>query len=141
MNVIDKLFRFPILMINMQDEERKNRLGLPSDDSEEVEVITGEAEYPYFDFIGIEDRWIPNSESLKNAFLDKFDACVVKFANVPQMLVPWNKGKFKKEFSKFIQTIEKKEDEAITRVLKFTPEQLSKIFSENIKDTNEKDTE
>lgn len=127
----DKLFCFPILMVYMEEDENK-RLGLPSNE-EERKIIRGEAEYPYYDFIGVEDRWTPTKESLENAMDGQFDACVVKFANVPQMLVPWTKAKFKREYDKFVEVVKSRNEEQPT-ILAVSQEQLAEIFKSQQRD-------
>lgn len=109
--MIDELFKFPIIMIDGDNEEKKIRnkpdLGLPMDMEEDYDVIYAEAEYPYWDFIGVEDRWLPTDESLNNALNSVFEACAVRFVNVGQLLVPWRKEKFKSEIKKFSDNYEK----------------------------------
>ena len=98
-------------MIDGDNEEKKIRnkpdLGLPMDMEEDYDVIYAEAEYPYWDFIGVEDRWLPTDESLNNALNSVFEACAVRFVNVGQLLVPWRKEKFKSEIKKFSDNYEK----------------------------------
>lgn len=139
-----ELFKFPIVMIDGDNEERKsasNRLmgmgigeeGVP----DEYDIIYGEAEYPYWDFIGIEDRWIPSKASAENAMNGKFDACFVKFANVGHILVAWPRKKFKAELKKFIEEYEKEEKEKKEketenreiRVINLTAEELSNLMN------------
>lgn len=123
----DKLFCFPFLMVYKEEDDEKNKiLGLPSNEEERI-IIRGEAEYPYYDFIGVEDRWVPTKESLENATNGEFDACVVKFANVPQMLVPWTKAKFKREYDKFVEVVKSRNEEQST-ILAVSQEQLAEIF-------------
>lgn len=104
--MLDELFAFPTVMIDGDNEERKMRnkpdLGLPSEEEEEeYDIVYGEAEYPYWDFVGIEDRWLPTTESLQLAMTGKFEACIVRFLHAGQILVPWTKKKFKAELAKF----------------------------------------
>ncbi len=58
MDVLETLFKFPILMVDGTMEERKNMLNLPSDDGE-LDLVQGFAECPYYDFVSIADRWLP----------------------------------------------------------------------------------
>jgi hypothetical protein len=113
--MLDELFKFPIVMVDGENEERKrikkeeesDRMALPKSlEADEYDLIYGEAEYPYLDFIGFEDRWLPSTDSFDNALRGKFDACMVKFVNTPQLLVPWSRKKFKDELSKFIDKVE-----------------------------------
>jgi len=92
-------------------EEEKKRFGEilgQGDDSYEYDIIYGEASYPYFDFIGFEDRWLPTQRSLQRALKQKFDACIVRFDNAGQFLVPMSKEKFKQKIDEF--SVERKKD-------------------------------
>lgn len=102
-NPLDKLFRFPSIMLDSDNEERRKKLGLPGE--EDAEIIRGESEYPYYDFVGICDRWLPTQDSFSRAKEGEFDACYVTFSNVGTILVPWNKEKFKKKFNEFIASL------------------------------------
>jgi hypothetical protein len=136
--MLEEFFKFPIVMIDGDNEERKvkdkQRFGdLPQagEESEEYDMVFGEAEYPYWDFIGIEDRWLPSKESLQKALDNRFEACIVRFANVGQLLVPWTKKKFKAEILKFGEAYEaaqpaKEPKTAQLKVLTLTPEQFKK---------------
>jgi len=151
--MIDDLFPFPVILIDGRNEEEKNResdrLGIASEEEDELDIIYGEAEYPYFDFIGIEDRWIPDKESFKKALKGKFNGCLVKFSGIGMLLVPWNKEKFKSELTSFIKKREeeKEKDEVPAgepkkvTVIKFTPEMLLNMVKageeENKEDKNE----
>lgn len=137
---IEKLFKFPILMIDTEGEERRKRLSSSYEDSD-PEIIYGEAEYPYYDFVGIEDRWIPKSDSLENAKIGEFDACVVKFNNVAPMLVAWSKDKFKKEYIKFVEKIKEKElaEEGDYKVSYIAPDKLAKLFAGLAEEEKEKE--
>lgn len=137
--MINEFFKFPVVLIDGDHEEKKiknkEKFGdLPNEEEdEEYDVIQGFAEYPYWDFIGIEDRWIPCTESFKRAMKGKFDACIVRFLNVGQLLVPWTREKFKDEIKKFEQeylTMNPTKKEQELRVLNITPEQLEKIMKD-----------
>lgn len=104
----EDLFTFPIVMVDGENEEKKEeekmRFGtIPgqSEDSYEYDIIYGEASYPYFDFIGSEDRWLPTQRSLQRAMKQKFDACIVRFDNAGQFLVPMSKEKFREKIEEF----------------------------------------
>jgi hypothetical protein len=141
--MLDELFKFPIVLIDGENEERKEQsrqsqasLGLSSEDIEDCDLIYGEAEYPYWDFIGIEDRWLPSKESLEKALDGVFEACVVRFINVGQVLVPWTKKKFKNEINKFqIEYVRThppnggKQPQEV-KILNITPEQFHKITTD-----------
>jgi hypothetical protein len=107
--ILEDLFTFPVVMVDGENEERKEKEAhlLNREENEGYDIVYGEAEYPYYDFVGIEDRWLPDQESLEKALNGKFDACIVKFTNVPQLLVPWPKDKFKKELKKFSENRQK----------------------------------
>lgn len=110
MKILDDLYTFPIVMVDGENEERKERESsiLGNTDSEpEYDIVYGEASYPYYDFIGIEDRWLPTQRSLSRALKSKFDACMVRFSNVGQLLVPMNKEKFMSEIQQFSMEREK----------------------------------
>jgi hypothetical protein len=125
LNMINQLFRFPIVMVDGDNEEKKTRtqriMG-KEDEEYDMDMVFGEAEYPYYDFIGMEDRWLPSHTSLTKALDGDFDACVVRFMNVGQLLVPWSRKKFKAAITKFAQeyeaslppTLEKREGIVLT---------------------------
>lgn len=101
--MLDTLFKFPIVMVDGDNEEKKHKLGLPNE--EEVDMITGEAECPYYDLISITDRWLPTEDSVHNAMSGKFDACYVVFGASGSFVVPWNKERFKSEYRKFLKSV------------------------------------
>lgn len=131
---MNDLFKFPAVIIDGDNEEKKRMrsgtLGLNQD--EEVELVFVEAEYPYDLFVGIEDRWLPSTTSFHRALEGKFDACIVYFANIGQLLVPWSKEKFKRELAKFTELYTKEnpviEEQQELKVLKLTTEQFEKII-------------
>ena len=116
--MLDTLFKFPVIMMDSENEERKelNKDLLGSSENDEIDIIIGEVECPYWDFISVSDRWIPNQTSFQNALNGKFDACGVIFASSGSYTVPWTKDKFKKEFQKFLNKMPKSE----TRVISLT---------------------
>ena len=137
--MINELFKFPVCMVDGDNEDKKiseqMRLGLPNKDNQGYDMIFGEAEYPYYDFIGVEDRWLPSKESLTNAMNGEFDACVVRFVNVGQVLVPWSKEKFKQKLAKFAQEYEAKLpphplEKREIRILNISPEQYNNIVGD-----------
>lgn len=109
--MLDELFTFPIIMIDGENEERKYRdrqkfselTNSSDEDEQDYDMVLGQASYPYFDFIGLEDRWIPGTESLERAMQGDFEACAVRFLHAGQLLVPWTKEKFKDEIRKFAE--------------------------------------
>lgn len=136
--MLDELFMFPIVMIDGDNEEKKIRdkerfgdLTNNEDPEEEYDMIFAEAEYPYWDFIGIEDRWLPSTESFKRALGGKFEGCIVRFLHAGQLLVPWTKKKFKSEIQKFQEQYDQthpKQDKKQTIVMAVPPEQYKKII-------------
>lgn len=136
--MMDELFTFPIINIDGDNEEKKQKekqkfgeLLNKEDDEEQYDIVYGEAEYPYWNFIGVEDRWIPNSESLQKALAGKFDACLVRFLHVGQLLVPWSKKKFKSELQKFAEAYEaanppKNQAQPQLRIMALSAEQFKK---------------
>ena len=124
-------------MIDGDNEEKKEqnrkRFGdIPSDDEEEeYDIVYGEADYPYWNFMGSEDRWLPTKQSLDKALTGKFEACLVRFANVGQLLVPWTKKKFRAELMKFAEAYElakgTSEGSKEPKVLTLTVEQFKKV--------------
>jgi len=99
--MLDDLFVFPIVMVDGDAEERKGALGMGED---QVDVIIGEAECLYEDFISVADRWLPTDESLSKAMAGKFDACYVIFDGCGGYVCPWTKTKFKRNLKAFIET-------------------------------------
>lgn len=140
--MLDELFTFPIVMIDGDNEERKMRnkpdLGLPNveQEEEEYDMVYGEAEYPYWDFIGIEDRWLPSTESFQKALDGRFEGCIVRFLHAGQLLVPWSKKKFKLELAKFQQAYETAhppkqiEKKATIPIMTLSADQYKKIIED-----------
>lgn len=112
---LDRLFRFPVVMVDPENEEHRRKLSLPGD--EDVDMIIGEVEYPYYEFNGVGERWLPTEASLQKAKDGVFEACSVTFVNVGTLLVPWTKAKFKKEFRKFVESLKIEPDRNITLLL------------------------
>lgn len=127
--MLDILFKFPIAMVDGDAEEAKHLLALPNED--EVDIIYGEAEVPYHDFVGIIDRWLPTAESRARAAEGEFDACHVMFSISGSYLVPWNKEKFKAEIGKFA--------EQFNKVVLTTKKQIKELYDAlpDDKDTQE----
>jgi hypothetical protein len=128
-NMLDTLFKFPIIMVDGDNEEKKlnRKESLALDDEEELDIIIGEAECPYYDFLAITDRWTPGQEGLERALQGKFDACHVIFGSSGSYIVPWTKAKFKEEYKSFVDTIGSKE----VRV-EGTPEELKEFIRINL---------
>ncbi len=148
--MLEELFTFPVVMIDGDNEERKMRnkpdLGLPDEDEEEFDIVYGEAEYPYWDFIGVEDGWLPSTESFDKARKGIFEACRVRFLHVGERMVPWNKKKFKAKLQEFQAMYEAahppkvadKPKQAIP-VMTLTVDQYKKAFGDG--DNNDKPQE
>jgi len=106
---MNKLFAFPIIMIdgNREEEKEIERERLSSlinkiEDEDELEIIIGEAECIATDLISISDRWLPTDESYERAIKGKFDACQVTFLHSGSFIVPWPKKRFKEKLYEFI---------------------------------------
>lgn len=141
MEAFKDLFTFPILLIDSENEERKRKtrdiLG-NKDDEEGYDVAKAEAQYAYYNFRGIEDRWLPSEESFDRALEGKFDACSVIFVHSAPVLVPWPKQKFKDRLAEFARKRQeemeaeagKKEEKMVvqTSSVPLTPEQAEKIM-------------
>lgn len=101
--MLENLFAFPIVLVDgeeeMKKEERNKMMALDMEDDRDV--IIAEAEVPYFDFLGIIDRWGFTRESKNKAKKGVFDHCMVMFLNSGTFIVPWNKNKFKEKISEF----------------------------------------
>lgn len=110
--ILEELFTFPIVLVDADNEERKSkskeRFGsLPTEEeAQEYDMVFGEACYPYWDFLGIEDRWLPSTKSFEKAMNGRFEGCIVRFLHAGQILVPWSKKKFKEELKKFAEAYE-----------------------------------
>lgn len=110
---LNDLFKFPIVMadggIEQRKEMQKEKLNLPNQEDDEMDIVIGEAEYPYNLFVGISDRWLPKKESFREAQESLvFDACYVTFSGIGSFIVPWKKAKFKKEFTTFVRALQKR---------------------------------
>jgi hypothetical protein len=139
--MLDELFNFPIVLIDGDNEDRKqeNKLRLgditplnqEGEAEDEYDMIFGEAEYPYWDLVGIEDRWLPSEESLDKALRGRFEACLVRFSHVGQLLVPWTKKKFKAEITKFAEKYkEENPSKDKGRVLQLNIEQYKELLKD-----------
>ncbi len=140
--MLEQLFKFPIVLIDGDNEARKareqQRFGdIPGETKpdEEYDMIFGKAEYPYWDLIGIEDRWLPNRDSIEKALTErKFDACLVKFANVGHLLVPWTREKFKAEIIKFSEEYKANQPEIpeqrVVKIKTLSAEEFKRITDE-----------
>lgn len=132
--MLENLFKFPIIMVDGNKEEEKERemqrLALDSG-PREMDIIVGEAECPYTDFVSVSDRWLPsNEESFQNALKGKFDACSVYFFQSGTFLVPWTKSKFKEKLKKFIDSLPEKDESSNIKILSMTKDQfLEKLKS------------
>jgi hypothetical protein len=130
--MLNALFTFPVVNIDGDNEERKLKENdLLGDAEVPYDMVFGEAEYPYWDFIGIEDRWLPTTESFNKALDGRFEACMVRFLHAGQLLVPWTRKKFKAEISKFAEEFEASNPQeggkrAELRIMTLTPEQYKK---------------
>ena len=122
--MLEHLFKFPIVMVDGNREEEKERQGqILAIESAPPDIIMGEAECPYYDFISVADRWLPSDKSFDRALDGKFDACSVIFQNSGTFVVPWTRTRFKEELTKFAENVKKEEksDEKM-QVLKISKE-------------------
>ena len=105
--MLENLFTFPIVIRDGEEEEKKQErntiMALSADDYKEVFI--GEAEVPYFDFLGVIDKWGYTEESREKARNGIFDHCYVMFATSGTFLVPWNKKKFKEKLIEFTKSL------------------------------------
>lgn len=127
---LDELFKFPAIMVDPDKEEEKMRRteSFAMKEEEPMDLIYGEAEFPYYDFVGITDRWLPTQESMNKALEGEFDACMVIFANVGPFLVPWTKSKFKKELRKFVSELPKPEAKMNMKMYHINSKDLKEIL-------------
>ena len=129
--MLDSLFKFPIVTVDGLNEEKKaiqaEKMNL---DEQEVDMVIGEAECPYYDFLSISDRWLPTKESFQNALEGNFDACYVLFNSSGSFIVPWNKEIFKTELKKFMDALPKEPE---IKVLIGDQEQIMKFFKKEDK--------
>lgn len=100
---MEKLFKFPIVMIDGINEEKKSKLSLPTED--DPDIIIGYAECPHDDFLSVSDRWMPDDNSFQNALNGKFNACEVVFGQCGSYIVPWNREKFKDKLNEFRKSL------------------------------------
>lgn len=141
MNIFDKYFKFPILMVDEINEVRKQeesqKFGELSGQEEELEfdIIVGEGEVQDTDtilFIG--DKWKPNKASFNQAQDGKFNCCTVIFSYAGTFWVPMNKEKFKASYDKFFSTLPEKPQPVLVKLTKKTMEELmNKIPHKNEK--------
>jgi hypothetical protein len=106
-NPLDDMFKFPIIMINGDEEEERLRNGESIDNPD---IIIGTCEQPYYDLCGIKDAWKIGTDSHARAVQGKFDACMVTFERGGTYIVPWTRSKFKQEYYKFLKTKEDGKD-------------------------------
>lgn len=110
--MLDKLFKFPIVLIDgskeEENEEYKRLTGKEIDG--EIELIYSEQECPYWDFLCVGDRWLPSEDSYDRALNGKFDACSVTFNRCGTFVVPLPKEQFKKKLQLFIEGLPKEKE-------------------------------
>lgn len=125
MNVLEELISFPIVMVDLATEEKKEKESslFNSQEAVDIDMIYGEAQVPFWDFLCINDRWLPTQDSIDNARSGKFDACSVSFKFSGTYCVPWSKAKFMKHLSEFVDKL----PELDTVELELTPDQIQKL--------------
>lgn len=124
-------------MVDGDNEDRKQSLALPGEN--EVDIIIGEADCPYYDFISVSDRWLPTEESFRKALDGEFEACYVVFSISGSYVVPWNKKKFKRELAKFTKsqpTNNISSTESATSIRKISKKELM-MLAENMPNDDE----
>jgi len=131
--ITDDLFTFPIVMVDGENEERKEKdkdLFGKQDEEPEYDIVYGEASYPFYDFKGFEDRWLPTQQSLRKALKQKFDACIVRFDGIGQFLVPMPKERFKELIEDFAKSrsVEDPEVKKNVTVLKFGIDDIAHLI-------------
>lgn len=124
--ILDEMFRFPCVMVDGDNEMAKKTLFSGSANEPALDIVIGEAAYPYFGLIGLVDKWMPNEESFKNALeYREFDACLATFANIGPVLVPWKKEKFEKEYRKFVSGL--KPEKQQIQLIRLTEQELKEL--------------
>ena len=94
MSIFNSYFRFPLVMIDHDYEEKK-------EEGEEITYIIGESEVCLDDTVlRIEDRWLPSTESFEKAQDGDFEACEVLFERSGRFNIAWRKDVFKKLYEK-----------------------------------------
>lgn len=113
MTILDKLFKFPIIMVDgeFEDSKREQYEKLAIGNAGTYDLIQGEAECPYYDFLCVSDRWEPKEDSVIKAIEGEFDACLVQFQSCGTYIVPWTKEKFKDKYKKFVESLPAEESE------------------------------
>lgn len=126
----NELFKFPIVMIDGEKEEEKEKENerYALDKKEDPELIFGQAEVPYWDFLSIKDRWLPTEKSYLRALEEgKFDACQIEFDKCGSYMSPIPKEEFKKRLENFITKLPQKE----LQIFQLSEEQLKNIIDAN----------
>lgn len=105
--ILNDLIRFPIVMLDSYHEQKREEyakgLGL---DEEDPDIVEGEAECPYWDFLCVTDRWLPTKESFEKAkTTGEFDACTAAFSQSGIFCVPMKKKDFLKMLKEFMEKI------------------------------------
>lgn len=111
------------------EKERQNQL-LALDNKDPIEVIYGEVECPYFDFVSVSDRWLPTEKSYDRALSGKFDACNVIFLHSGSFVVPWTRKKFKEEIATFAEQAKKITKLGGLKILDITRDEFLKRLGE-----------
>lgn len=133
--ILDEMFKFPCVMVDGDNEQAKRSLYGGSSAEPQLDIVIGEASYPYFMLIGLKDAWMPTDESFQNALGDgRFDACLATFVNIGSVLVPWSKTKFEKEYRKFVDTVKKSSK---VQIIELTPEELKELRDDAERETEE----
>lgn len=128
-------FKFPIIVVNREWEEleRERKLTSGEEITVDLDYIIGECEVPYWDeLVHIFDVFRPSEVSFNKARDKKFNACSISFKMAGEYTVPWNKERFKIEYSKFLETIEE-EQEIVQIPLSDLPESAQTLIKNKLK--------
>lgn len=135
--MLEELFTFPVVMVDGDNEERKYKektknesLGFEQD-NDDYDIVDAEVEYPYYNIIGIEDRWLPTKDSFDKARRGRFEACLVRFTT-GVFTVPWTRKKFKAELLKFAEQYKANtsEQQKVIKIKTLTEGEYEKIANE-----------
>lgn len=111
----DNFFKFPIILVDVDHEERKLTEGRTDQD---VDYIMGEGEVLYSDpVIRLMDMWLPTQKGVNKALDGRFTACEVTFADAGGFRVPWTKSRWKKEHSDFVNGVKERIKQDVMKAL------------------------
>lgn len=131
MDLFQNLFKFPVVLADGDYEARKRDSDLfPNAQDEDMETVIGEAEVPYFGFVSVLTRWLPQAASRDKALQEGiFDACYVQFDS-GSYLVPWTKERFKREYKQFVESLPKQEPSTTTNIKFMSKKDLKDVLKD-----------